>query len=52
MLWKGANAAVVRMSDGGMKGEQERIGAAEKVSAHPGRNTKSARQDEMDSPGR
>ncbi len=52
MLWKGANAALVRMSSGGMKGEQERIGAAQTFAAHPGRNTKSAKQDEMESPTR
>ncbi len=52
MLSKGANAALVRMSSGGMKGEQERIGAAPNAAAQQGRNRKPARQDQMDSPGR
>ncbi len=52
MLSKGANAALVRMSSGGMKGKQERIAAAQNAASQQGRNRKSARKDQMDSLGR
>ncbi len=49
MLWKGANAALVRMSGCDMKKEQERIGTVQKAaSSRSVRSRKSARQDEMD----
>eukprot|EP01084_Bolivina_argentea_P024054 44892_1 len=51
MLSKGANAALVRMSSGGMKGKQERIAAAQNAASQQGRNRKSARKDQMDSLG-